>query len=108
MLLLPNKSGDPASERDTSPMKLFEYMASGVPVVASDVPSLREVLNKRNSFLAPPNDPKALAEEVRGILSNPDEAEARASAARIDVEAYTWDKRAEDMLNFLKQRTKTG
>ncbi|HXK38572.1 MAG TPA: glycosyltransferase family 4 protein [Candidatus Paceibacterota bacterium] len=108
VLLLPNKSGDPASERDTSPMKLFEYMASGVPVVASDVPSLREVLNKRNSFLAPPNDPKALAEEVRGILSNPDEAEARASAARIDVEAYTWDKRAEDMLNFLKQRTKTG
>jgi len=61
VLLLPNKSGDPASERDTSPMKLFEYMASGRPILASDVASLREVLDERNAFLVPPNDAKALA-----------------------------------------------
>ena len=105
VLLLPNKSGDTASERDTSPMKLFEYMASGVPIIASDVPSLREVLNEKNSFLVPPNNPALLAGGMRNILSNSDEADARANAARKDVEAYTWDKRAENMLDFLKQRS---
>ncbi|MDO8552906.1 MAG: glycosyltransferase family 4 protein [bacterium] len=107
VLLLPNKSGDTASERDTSPMKLFEYMASGVPIVSSDVPSLREVLNERNAFLVRPNDPKALAEKVRHVLASGQEAGRRAGEARADVEAYTWDKRAEGMLNFLKLHVKT-
>ena len=104
VLLLPNKSGDTASERDTSPMKLFEYMASGVPTIASDVPSLREILNEKNSFLVSPNNPVALAEGVRRILSSPRDADTRARTALVDVESYTWDKRAEGMLNFLKIR----
>lgn len=105
VLLLPNKSGDTASERDTSPMKLFEYMASGVPIVASDIASLREILDEHTAFLIPPDNPQALAESVRNVLADRPQAERRANAARTAVEAYTWDKRAEGMLNFLKQRT---
>ncbi len=108
VLLLPNKSGDSASERDTSPMKLFEYMASGVPIVASDVPSLREVLDENTAFLVPPNNPEALAEGVHRALSEIEEAERRARASRPAVEAYTSGKRAEGMLNFLTRRTKIG
>ena len=104
VLLLPNKRGDAASERDTSPMKLFEYMASGVPVVASDVPSLREVVNDRNAFLVVPNDPILLAEKVRHVLANSGEASTRAASARADVKNYTWDKRAEGILQFLSKR----
>ena len=85
-------------------MKLFEYMASGVPTIASDVPSLREILNEKNSFLVSPNNPVALAEGVRRILSSPRDADTRARTALVDVESYTWDKRAEGMLNFLKIR----
>lgn len=103
VLLLPNKSGEAASERDTSPMKLFEYMASGVPIVASDIPSLREVLNERNSFLVRPNEPSALARGVREALADT-EASRRAKMARADVESYTWDRRAENLLAFLRRR----
>lgn len=103
-LLLPNKSKDPASERDTSPLKLFEYMASGVPIVASDVASLREVLNENRAFLVSPNDPAALAEGVRWALSDTAESKRRAAAARKASEVYTWDKRAEGLLAFLRRR----
>ncbi|MDO8482029.1 MAG: glycosyltransferase family 4 protein [bacterium] len=108
VLLLPNKSGDPASERDTSPMKLFEYMASGVPIVASDIPSLKEILDGSTAFLVAPNDPKVLAERVRKVLSDSGEATRRANSARVAVEAYTWDKRAEGMLNFLNKCREKG
>ncbi len=107
VVLLPNKSGDPASERDTSPMKLFEYMASNVPLVASDIPSLREIVDERTAFLVPPNEPEALAKCVRTVLADPAEAIRRANAAHAAVEAHTWDKRAEGMLAFLVQRMKT-
>ncbi|MEK9153950.1 MAG: glycosyltransferase family 4 protein [Patescibacteria group bacterium] len=104
VLLLPNKSGDSASERDTSPMKLFEYMGSSVPIVASDIPSLREILDERTAFLVHPNEPEALAAGVRRALHNPAEASRRASAARTAAESYTWDVRAKNLLAFLERR----
>src|SRR3989338_7383976 len=104
VLLLPNKSGDSASERDTSPMKLFEYMASGVPLVASDIPSLREIVDENTAFMVPPNDPKALADGVHKALSDPLEAMRRATAAHTAAQAYTWDKRAEGLRAFLERR----
>src|SRR3989344_328218 len=44
VLVLPNKAGDIMSEQYTSPLKMFEYMASGRPIVASDLAGLREIL----------------------------------------------------------------
>src|SRR5262249_13241169 len=62
VLVLPNSRAEPISARYTSPLKLFEYMAAGRPIVASDLPSLREVLTGgRNAVLVPPDDPGALA-----------------------------------------------
>lgn len=101
VLLLPNKSGDLASERDTSPMKLFEYMASGVPIVASDIPSIREVLDETCAFLVVPNDAAALAQGVREALSS-GESSRRAAEARKRSELYTWDKRASGIVGFLE------
>ncbi len=49
-LVIPNKSGDPISEKYTSPMKLFEYMAAEKPIIASDLPSIREVLTDKEAF----------------------------------------------------------
>ena len=108
VLLLPNKSGDSASDRDTSPMKLFEYMASGVPIVASDIGSLREVLDESTAYLVPANDPHALARCVEKALADSSGARERADNALKAVGAYTWDKRAEGMLNFLEQHLKTS
>ena len=56
----------------TSPLKLFDYMAAGVPIVASDLPALREVLrHEENALLARPGDPEAFALAVRRVLADP-------------------------------------
>jgi glycosyltransferase involved in cell wall biosynthesis len=79
----------------TSPLKIFEAMAAGVPVVASDLPAVREVIRDgRSGILVPPGDSDALAVALRKVIENPDLAVSLAREARREVEAYTWDRRA--------------
>lgn len=100
-LILPNSAKEDISRLFTSPLKLFEYMASGVPIVASDLPSLREIIDERSAFFARPDDPKSLAEAVKAALNDPDEAGLRANAARGIVEAYSWNERGEKISRFI-------
>ena len=84
------------------PLKLFEYMAAGVPILATDLPSIREVLRHgENAWLIPPGDPKALAEGIRHLLENPELARRLAERARGDVQKYTWKHRAETILRLV-------
>ena len=94
VLILPNSGKSDISAKYTSPLKLFAYMASGRPIVASDLPSLREVLSEKNAFLVAPDDPEALAEGIRYALAHPEEAAKRAAQALGDVKRYTWESRA--------------
>jgi glycosyltransferase involved in cell wall biosynthesis len=98
VLVLPNKQGSVVSERYTSPMKLFEYMASGVPIIASDLPSVREVLSEEDAFLVPPNDPEALARAIDRVVKNQSDGARRAAVARATVERYSWKKRADSII----------
>lgn len=99
VLLLPNVPITEESRSYTSPIKMFEYMASGVPIVASDLPSIREVLNETNATLVKPGDPDALREGIaRALLSG----RPQALQAQKDVRAYTWDTRAENVLRFMR------
>jgi glycosyltransferase involved in cell wall biosynthesis len=85
-----------------SPLKLFEYMATGVPILATDLPSIREVLRHgENAWLVPPSNPKALAEGIRHLLENPALAERLAQQARKDVRQYTWKRRAAVILRHV-------
>jgi len=102
VLVLPNKSGVKMSEQFTSPLKLFEYMASGVPIVASDLPSLREILSEQNSFLVEPNSPLSLAKGIETVLANNVLAEQFAGQALMEVKKYTWGKRAEKIIDYIK------
>jgi glycosyltransferase involved in cell wall biosynthesis len=79
-----------------SPLKLFEYMALGKPIVASDLPVLREVLSDfGNARLAGPDRPGEWERVISELLSNPKEAAAIARRARIDLERkYSWRCRA--------------
>ncbi|MDP3938920.1 MAG: glycosyltransferase family 4 protein [Deltaproteobacteria bacterium] len=79
----------------TSPLKIFEAMAAGIPVVVSDLPAIREVIRDGdNGRLAPPGDPEALADALRALLADPALAAALAARARKDVESYSWERRA--------------
>lgn len=100
-LVLPNRKDAGVSEFYTSPMKMFEYMAAGKPIVASDLPSIREVLNERNAFLVPSDDPEALAAGIRRVFQESDLAHRLAEQARADVQRYTWRQRADMVLDFI-------
>lgn len=100
VLVLPNKKGDEASEKYTSPLKLFEYMASGRPIVASDLPSIREILNENNSILVEPNSPEKLADGIKSVLQDKDLSDKISKQALEDAQNYTWEKRAENIINF--------
>ncbi|MBI3572127.1 glycosyltransferase [Candidatus Kaiserbacteria bacterium] len=102
ILVVPNSGRDEDAARFTSPMKLFEYIASGTPVLASDVPALREILSEENATLVSPDDPAAFARGITEILSYPEDAHARAARAQELARHYSWKNRAELILQSLR------
>jgi glycosyltransferase involved in cell wall biosynthesis len=71
---------------------MFEYMAAGLPVVASDFPVYREILNGGAcGLLIAPADPHALARAIEWIFAHPDEAQAMGEEGRRrSGMLYTW------------------
>ncbi|MBI2673867.1 MAG: glycosyltransferase family 4 protein [Candidatus Zambryskibacteria bacterium] len=99
VLLLPH----PKSEYSQSPMKLFEYMASGVPIVASRLPSISEVLNDRNAILVEAENGKALANGIAKAINDIKLSQTLAQQAYNDVQNYTWEKRGIAIAEFIKE-----
>jgi len=102
ILALPNRSSA-ISERYTSPLKLFEYLALGRPIVASDLPSIREVLGPETAVLVPPDDPAAWASAFSALAADPARAASLAAASRRLAPAYTWGQRAARLEDALRQ-----
>lgn len=89
---------DTAFNRSSFPLKTLEYLASGVPVVASDLPAVRWL---DTELVAIESDPVEFANQVRRILDNPDEADL--APKRRDVAAmHTWHVRAAQVLRTLQ------
>lgn len=101
ILVVPNSGEDKISRLYTSPLKVFAHMTSGIPIIASDLPSLREILTERNSILIPPDDPVVLADFVRRILVGDILTKLMALQAQIDVRQYDWRIRAQAIIRFL-------
>ena len=82
--------------RYTSPLKLFEYMAMGMPIVASDHPSIREVVvDGEHALLVPPEDPAALAAALQRLIDDPNERLRLGNNARRLALRHSWRARAE-------------
>jgi glycosyltransferase involved in cell wall biosynthesis len=94
ILVLPN-TASAISERYTSPLKLFEYLWLGRPIVASNLPSLREVLeHERTALLVPAGDSDALGRALRRLADDAALADALGAAARRLAPQYSWTMRA--------------
>jgi glycosyltransferase involved in cell wall biosynthesis len=94
LLVMPYTTQTPTSA-DMSPMKMFEYLASGVPFVATDFSVLREVLiDGRNAVLVAPDSAEALVEGIWRLINDPELAASIAENAKQDVYQYTWENRA--------------
>jgi glycosyltransferase involved in cell wall biosynthesis len=85
-----------------SPLKMFEYMAAHRPIVTSDLPTIREVLNEETSFICKPDNPKDLARAINDTLRDTDLAKKVSDKAYEEVKKYTWDKRGKNILEFIK------
>jgi glycosyltransferase involved in cell wall biosynthesis len=103
ILVLPNPASA-ISTHFTSPLKLFEYMVTGRAIVASDLPSIREVLTDgENALLVAPGDATALAGAVRKLVADRALAARLARAAFEKSAEYTWSRRAERLEALFQQ-----
>lgn len=102
IVVLPNTATEERSQKYTTPIKLFEYMASKVPIVASQIQSFTPYLtDKKNCLLFTPDDPHDLSKKLEYILSHEEEAKNLATSAYTSVDAYTWEKRAKNIISFI-------
>lgn len=101
VLVLPNTGKQKVSLYYTSPMKLFEYLVSGTPLVASNIPSITEIVDNNSAFLAEADNPVSFAEQITRALLNLEEGRKKATQALERGQLYTWDNRAQKILTLL-------
>lgn len=106
LLLAPYPSHFEVSRLWTSPVKLLEYLASGTPFLVSSVPSTRELVTDELAYIYDPDQKGALCDGIRWAFDHMDEMRARAKRGAIKAQEYSWEKRAQTILNFISNAQK--
>ena len=93
-----------------SPLKVYEYLACGRPVVASGVPGISELLQRSGAgLLVPPDDSRALAATLREVLEDPTRAREMGDRGRaFAVNECSWGRTAESVERVLKSAVQAG
>lgn len=92
------------SYRETSPMKLFEYMAARRPVLAADTPALRGVTNDEEVVFYEPDNADDLVAKIQYSLAHKAELAANAERAYRKIAGFSWKKRGETVVSFIKRQ----
>ncbi|MFM9970266.1 MAG: glycosyltransferase family 4 protein [Burkholderiales bacterium] len=90
--VLPNRADTDSAY--TSPIKLFEYMAAGCAIVASDLPPMREILAEDEAMWAQPGNAASIAEAIKSLIREPARAARLGEIGREKSKQYTWQARA--------------
>ena len=105
VLILPNSGKEDISKYWTSPLKMFEYMAAKKPIVASNLPSIREILNENSAILVEPDDLKDLAQGIKKALEDSELSINISDKAYRGVQQYSWIRRGEKILKFINSKS---
>jgi glycosyltransferase involved in cell wall biosynthesis len=85
-----------------SPLKMFEYMASGKPIIASRLEVIEEVLkDKKNALLVASDNIHEWAESIRLLKEDRFLAKRLGEQAKEDVKIYTWDERVQNIFSMI-------
>jgi len=104
ILLAPYSAKNERIRLYSSPVKIKEYLASGTPMVVSDIPAAREIIGEGEGYFAEPDNAGDFMAEIRKILDNPEEGKRRAEKVKEKAGDYSWQKRAETILKFIKDK----
>jgi len=88
LLLLPNSSKTIESVEYTSPLKLFEYMAAGSPIIASDLPSIRRILSEDCAYFFKPDDSSDFVRAINLAIENDNKDKSK--KCLLESEKYSW------------------
>ncbi len=99
--VLPNIAEGPS--QFSSPLKLFEYMAAGVPIVASDLPAFREILqDNETAIFFQPGNPEALSAAIKKLLNSKELYKKLSTNAKIKAQDYTYENRADKIYEICR------
>lgn len=102
-LLVLGTKHDTQSYYYTSPMKVFEYLAMGRTIVASRTPAIQDIVSDEEVVFYEPDNPKDLAQKMELAVSSSEAMDKKIAAAVIKAKDFTWEKRAKDILEFIKK-----
>ena len=103
--VVPNRAKPEISAKYTSPLKVYEAMAAGLPLVVSDVPSLREILAPdEEAVFVKPDDGNALAQGIQALMADASRREAMSKRLLARAPLHTWDARAERIVRWMDGR----
>lgn len=96
----------PATGQESFGIVLLEAMASGVPVIASDIPGFQHVVTHgREGFLVPPHTPRAIADAILELGSDPSLGEKLGKRGREKALSYNWSTVADSLERILRRVT---
>ena len=93
-------SGGGNTAKVCSPMKMFDYMATGRAIISSDLPVFHEILNEGNAVFCPPEDVSVWVSAIKMLASDRDRREALGQKAKQDAAQYTWKTRSRRTLKM--------
>jgi glycosyltransferase involved in cell wall biosynthesis len=89
-----------------NPMKMFDYLAAGRALVASDIPVFREVLHEGIAVICPPDDSEAWIKAIASLRDVPENRARIGAQAKQEAVMYSWTRRASNTLDLFEKQLK--
>jgi len=84
------------------PRKMLDYLASQTPIIASQLPCLKSILNNKNCLFSRAGDIKDLAQKIDYALNHKEEMQEKAKRAYEDIKKLTWQSKTKAVIDLLK------
>ena len=101
VLVIPNSATSALSQKYTSPLKLFAHLASGIPIIASNIPSITNVTGHDTVTLSIADNSQSLNSTIEEVFSDYDNKTHQAQAIKALSIRYTWTNRATSIINYI-------